>query len=83
MGNGNCTDKLFIESFNGFGLDQCISGPTHNKGQTLDPMLKNSKNFVTEINVSPGSYLCKSDHYSLNFEVKSNLKHNKVPLVST
>ena len=43
MGNGNGTDKLFVDSFNGFGLDQCISGPTHNKGRTLDLMLTNSK----------------------------------------
>ena len=70
MGNGNGTDRLFIDSFNGFGLDQCISGPTHNKGRTLDLMLTNSKNFVTEIIVSPDSYLCKSDHYLLTFEVR-------------
>ena len=31
MGNGNSTDELFVDSINGFGLDQCISGPTHNK----------------------------------------------------
>ena len=79
MGNGNCTDKLFIDCFYGFGLDQCISGPTHNKGRTLDLILTNIKNFVTEINVSPDSYLCKSDHYLLTLEVKSNVKHNKVP----
>ena len=42
-------------------------------------MLTNSKNFVTEINVSPDSYLCKSDHYLLTFEVKSSVKDNKVP----
>ena len=65
MGNGNGTDRLFIDSFNGFRLDQCISGPTHNNGRTLDLMLTNSKNFVTEINVSPDSYLCKSHHYLL------------------
>ena len=79
MGNGNGTDRLFIDSFNGFGLDQCISGPTHNKGRTLDLMLTNSKNFVTEIIVSPDSYLCKSDHYLLTFEVRSNVKRNKAP----
>ena len=79
MGNGNGTDKLFVDSFNGLGLDQCISGPTHNKGRTLDLMLTNSKNFVTEINVSPDCYLCKSDHYLLTFEVRSNVKRNKVP----
>ena len=76
---GNGTDKLFIDSFNGFGFDQCISGSTNNKGGTLDLMLTNSKNFVKEINVSPDSYLCKSDYYFLTLEVKSNVKHNKVP----
>ena len=55
MGNENGTDKLFVDSFNGFGLDQCISGPTHNKGRTLDLMLTNSKNFVTENNIFPDS----------------------------
>ena len=80
MGKGNGTDRLFIDSFNGFGLDQCISGPTHNKGRTLDLMLTNSKNFVTEIIVSPDSYLCKSDHYLLTFEVRSNVKRNKAPI---
>ena len=79
MGNGNGTDKLFVDSFNGFGLDQCISGPTNNKGRTLDLMLTNSRNFVTEIIVSPDCYLCKSDHYLLTFEVRSNVKRNKVP----
>ena len=79
MGNRNGTDRLFIDSFNGFGLDQCISRPTHNKGRTLDLMLTNSKNFVTEIIVSPDSYLCESDHYLLTFEVRLNVKRNKAP----
>ena len=79
MVNGNGTDRLFIDSFNGFGLDQCISGPTHNKVRTLDLMLTNNKNFVTEFIVSPDSYLCKSDHYLLTFEVRSNVKSNKAP----
>ena len=81
MGNGNGTDRLFIDSFNGFGLDQCISGPTRNKSRTLDLMLTNSKHFVAEIIVSLDSYLCKSDHYLLTFEVslRSNVKRNKAP----
>ena len=49
------------------------------KGRTFDLMLTNSKNFVTEINVSPDCYLCKSDHYLLTFEVRSNVKRYKVP----
>ena len=42
-------------------------------------MLTNSKNFVTKINVSSDSHLCKSDHYLLTFEVRSNAKRNKLP----
>ena len=53
MVNGNCKDKLFIDSFYGFGLDQCISGHTHNKGRIalkhigtrIEP-IKNSKNIL-------------------------------------
>ena len=47
IGNGNGTDKLFIDSFNGFGLDQCISGPAHNyKGRTLDLMSREESTFL-------------------------------------
>ena len=78
LGNGNCTEKLFIDSFDELGLDQCILGSTHNKGRTLDLLLTNSKNFITDITVFPDKYLCKSDHYLITFEVKSNVKHKKV-----
>ena len=44
----------------------------------LDLLLTNSKNFITDITVFPDKYLCKSDHYLITFEVKSNVKHKKV-----
>ena len=48
MGKGNGKNKHSGDSFNGSGLEQCISGPTTIKVELL---LTNSKNFVTEINV--------------------------------
>ena len=78
LGNSNSTEKLFTDSFDELGLDQCILGSTHNKGRTLDLLLTNSKKFITDNTVFPDKYLCKSDHYLITFEVKSNVKHKKV-----
>ena len=78
LGKANSTEKLFTDSFDELGLDQCILGSTHNKGRTLDLLLTNSKNFITEITVFPDKYLCKSDHYLITFEVKSHVKHKNV-----
>ena len=61
--NSNSTEKLFTDSFDELGLDQCILGSTHNKGRTLDLLLTNSKKFITDNTIFPDKYLCKSDHY--------------------
>ena len=45
------TEKLFADSFQELGLDQCITEPTHNKGRILDLLLKNSKNIASDIKV--------------------------------
>ena len=73
LGNSNSTKKLFTDSFDELGLDQCILGSTQNKGRALDLLLTNSKKFITDNTVFPDKYLCKSDHY-----LKSNVKHKKV-----
>ena len=80
LGNENSTEKLFIDSFDDLGLDQCILGSPTIKVEPLtnDLLLTNSKNFITDITVFPDKYLCKSDHYLITFEVKSNVKHKKV-----
>ena len=78
LGNSNSTEKLFTDSFDELGLDQCILGSTNNKDLTLDLLLTNSKKFITDNTVFPDKYLCKSDHYLITFEVKSNVKHKKV-----
>ena len=73
------TEKLFTDSFQELGLDQCITEPTHNKGRILDLLLTNSKNIASDINVISDKDLCKPDHYLITLEIKTNVKHKKVP----
>ena len=72
-------DKLFVESFNELGLHQCITEPTHQKNRTLDLLLTNSEHLISNTNVLPNKYMCHSDHYLIEFEVKTNVKRKKVP----
>ena len=73
------TEKLFADSFQDLGLDQCIAEPTHNKGQILDLLLTNRENIASDIKVISDKDLCKSDHYLITLEIKTNVKHKKVP----
>ena len=73
------TEKLFADSFQELGLDQCITEPTHDKGRILDLLLTNSKNIASDIKVISDKDLCKSDHYLITLEIKTNVKHKKVP----
>ena len=75
----NEIDKLFVNSFMELGMYQCITEPTHQKNNTLDLLLTNSEMLISNINISPNKYLCHSDHYLISFEVKTNVKHKKVP----
>ena len=73
----NHIDKLFIDSFSELGLAQCVSGPTHTKGKTLDILLTNSQHIVSNVKVSSQELICKSDHYAITFDIKSNIKNKK------
>ena len=72
-------DKLFIDSFRELGLHQFITEPTHRKNNTVDLLLTNSESLISNINILPNKYICNSDHYTISFEVKTNVKHKKVP----
>ena len=61
------------------GLSQCISTPTHNKGRTLDLLLTNSKPLISNVCVSSDKEICKSDHCTITFEIKTNVKYKNVP----
>ena len=72
------TDNLFIDTFNDFGLSQCINCPTHIKGKTLDLLLSNHIPLITNLNVLEHNSVVKSDHFPIIFQIKSKVKHKKV-----
>ena len=41
--------------------------------------LIDSKNIASDIKVISDKDLCKSDHYLITLEIKTNVKHKKVP----
>ncbi len=72
-------EQSFLESFNNFGLQQCITVPTHLKGRTLDLLLTNCPGIVEAINVDKNVSICNSDHFPVEFKVKVNVQHKKAP----
>ena len=74
----NHLDRLFVNSFEEFGLHQCINVPTHCKGKTLDLLLTNTASLVSNVHVSEHFAICKSDHFPISFEVKANVKVKKL-----
>ena len=75
----NHLDRLFVNSFEELGLQQCINVPTHCKGKTLDLLLTNSASLVSNVHISESSDICKSDHFPITFDVKANVKFKKAP----
>ena len=73
------TEKLFVDSFDEFGFSQCITVPTHIKGRTFDLLVTNSKQLLVNTNVHEHNQICKTDHFAITFEVKTNFKHSPVP----
>ena len=73
------TEKLFVESFSELGLTQCINVPTHIKGRTLDLLVTNSDQLLLNTNIHEHNQICKSDHFAITFEIKTNCKHRPVP----
>ena len=70
-------ELLFTDSFKEFGLDQMITSPTHIKGRTLDLLLTNHSLMVHNLQISESVSICKSDHYPITFEVKTDVKRKK------
>ena len=73
----NPIDKLFVDSFNDFGLTQCITCPTHSKGKTLDILLTNQDSLVTNLKILEQDSVIKSDHFPIKFEIKAKTKKKK------
>ena len=71
-------EQLFLNTFSNLALDQLIDVPTHIKGNILDLLLTNNPGVVSDVKVDGGSQLCKSDHYSISFNIKSRVKKKRL-----
>ena len=75
--SSNGTEQAFIEEFIRAGLIQLINQPTHFRGNTLDILLTNSENTIDNLAILHTSCICKSDHYTISFDIKIKIKRKK------
>ena len=66
----------FINSFAENGLEQCITESTYRAGNILDLLVSTSINSMINLKVND-TPLCKSDHFSITFEVELKVKRRK------
>ena len=70
-------EKLFLEEFFKLGLIQCITTPTHIKGNILHVLLTNSKNVISNIQIKSNCEIWKSDHHAIIFNIMLKVKRKK------
>ena len=70
-------EQKFIDNFTELGLQQCISVPTHVKGNILDLLLTNAEQYVSVPSVLDKDSVCKSDHFPISFKVKCSVSRKK------
>ena len=75
----NPTEKCHVNTFSELGLVQCINRATHIKGNTLDLLLTSHVHItcIQNISVLEQDQVCKSDHFPIKFEIKSNIKRKR------
>ena len=72
-------EEIFLNTFSNFGLEQLITSATHVKGKILDVLLTDSAPNLSNIKVNDNMDICKSDHYTLQFDINHRVqKHKKV-----
>ena len=80
--SSNYVEQMFVDEFVRLGLIQCIKSTTH-IGNTLDILLANSENHVSDICILSNNEVCKSDHFAIIFEVKLKLQRKKALKINT
>ena len=78
--NSNTTNRIqkeFLETFDDLNLDQLIVSPTHIGGGTLDLLLTNTPQIISNINVDSHNDFCKSDHFPVRFLLDVNVARKK------
>ena len=75
----NLTEKCHVDTFSELDLVQCINRATHIKGNTLDLLLTSHVHVtcIQNITVLEQDQVCKSDHFPIKFEIKSNIKRKR------
>ena len=77
-GTSTCENEVgYLNIFKDFGFKQLISEPTHIAGKTLDLLLCNCPELVSDVKVLPKDLICSSDHHGIIFKVKLNHKRLK------
>ena len=59
------------------GLRQCISEPTHLKGNILDILLTNYFCAIKDLSILTHDSVCRSDHFPIKFNLCCNVKRKK------
>ena len=75
--SSNNIEQLFLDEFFKLGLIQCITTPTHVKGNILDILLTNSENLISNIEILCNCEVCKSDHHAITFDLKLKIIRKK------
>ena len=73
----NNVEQLFLEESFKLGLIQCITAPTHTKGNILDILLTNSESLLSNVHILSNCEICKSDHYTITFDLKLKIVRKK------
>ena len=63
-------EKGFLDLFDDLGFSQLINEPTHIHGKTLDLLLCNNNQLITDFDVLPKDIICSSDHFCIKFKLK-------------
>ena len=77
--SSNAVEQTFLNTFSDLGFVQLVNDPTHNQGNLLDIVLTNNTQLVSDLTVQNDFLLCKSDHFPISFNIKSNVRRKKAP----
>ena len=69
--------EKFLDTFNDLNFDQLIDKPTHYKGNTLDVLLTNSPQLISNIDIKSRYEICTSDHYGIEFTLDISISRRK------
>ena len=70
--------QSFLSLFDNLGLSQLIKEPTHEKGKTLDLLLTDRTDNITDISIKKDSDgLGKSDHFPISFKLRASVNRKK------